>query len=100
MCIRDRRRTARRSVGVDQKPRPGFLSAAADHPRGRPQEKGYGGFAVAAKAARTSANQNRRRADLGGRRRLLSITAAKTLKPVSYTHLRAHETPEHLVCRL
>ena len=23
---------------------------------------------------------------------------AKT--PVSYTHLRAHETPEHLVCRL
>eukprot|EP00658_Telonema_sp_P-2_P001156 TRINITY_DN10445_c0_g1_i1.p1 TRINITY_DN10445_c0_g1~~TRINITY_DN10445_c0_g1_i1.p1 ORF type:complete len:136 (+),score=24.56 TRINITY_DN10445_c0_g1_i1:2-409(+) len=23
-----------------------------------------------------------------------------TLKSVSYTHLRAHETPEHLVCRL
>src|SRR5678816_1841069 len=23
-----------------------------------------------------------------------------THKPVSYTHLRAHETPEHLVCRL
>src|SRR5678815_1507905 len=22
------------------------------------------------------------------------------IKPVSYTHLRAHETPEHLVCRL
>eukprot|EP00658_Telonema_sp_P-2_P075069 TRINITY_DN64461_c0_g1_i1.p2 TRINITY_DN64461_c0_g1~~TRINITY_DN64461_c0_g1_i1.p2 ORF type:complete len:101 (-),score=31.89 TRINITY_DN64461_c0_g1_i1:1-303(-) len=22
------------------------------------------------------------------------------LNPVSYTHLRAHETPEHLVCRL
>src|SRR5674536_137206 len=22
------------------------------------------------------------------------------LDPVSYTHLRAHETPEHLVCRL
>ena len=22
------------------------------------------------------------------------------LFPVSYTHLRAHETPEHLVCRL
>src|SRR5678815_4245439 len=22
------------------------------------------------------------------------------LAPVSYTHLRAHETPEHLVCRL
>ena len=21
-------------------------------------------------------------------------------EPVSYTHLRAHETPEHLVCRL
>ena len=24
----------------------------------------------------------------------------KFLQPVSYTHLRAHETPEHLVCRL
>ena len=24
----------------------------------------------------------------------------KNVKPVSYTHLRAHETPEHLVCRL
>src|SRR5678815_4859219 len=24
----------------------------------------------------------------------------KGLRPVSYTHLRAHETPEHLVCRL
>eukprot|EP00658_Telonema_sp_P-2_P029048 TRINITY_DN22151_c0_g1_i1.p1 TRINITY_DN22151_c0_g1~~TRINITY_DN22151_c0_g1_i1.p1 ORF type:complete len:106 (-),score=34.36 TRINITY_DN22151_c0_g1_i1:61-378(-) len=23
-----------------------------------------------------------------------------SLQPVSYTHLRAHETPEHLVCRL
>ena len=23
-----------------------------------------------------------------------------SLAPVSYTHLRAHETPEHLVCRL
>src|SRR5674536_398857 len=22
------------------------------------------------------------------------------INPVSYTHLRAHETPEHLVCRL
>ena len=22
------------------------------------------------------------------------------IMPVSYTHLRAHETPEHLVCRL
>src|SRR5674536_150641 len=25
---------------------------------------------------------------------------ARQLTPVSYTHLRAHETPEHLVCRL
>src|SRR5678815_667474 len=25
---------------------------------------------------------------------------AQHLDPVSYTHLRAHETPEHLVCRL
>src|SRR5678815_5934684 len=25
---------------------------------------------------------------------------AVAIEPVSYTHLRAHETPEHLVCRL
>src|SRR5678816_2774122 len=25
---------------------------------------------------------------------------AKDIRTVSYTHLRAHETPEHLVCRL
>eukprot|EP00658_Telonema_sp_P-2_P045626 TRINITY_DN33615_c0_g1_i1.p1 TRINITY_DN33615_c0_g1~~TRINITY_DN33615_c0_g1_i1.p1 ORF type:complete len:140 (+),score=24.70 TRINITY_DN33615_c0_g1_i1:206-625(+) len=27
-------------------------------------------------------------------------TASSTVVTVSYTHLRAHETPEHLVCRL
>ena len=29
-----------------------------------------------------------------------SSTWVLGLDPVSYTHLRAHETPEHLVCRL
>src|SRR5678815_2382373 len=28
------------------------------------------------------------------------LGAMLTSGPVSYTHLRAHETPEHLVCRL
>src|SRR5678816_4361480 len=28
------------------------------------------------------------------------VSFPPTLVPVSYTHLRAHETPEHLVCRL
>src|SRR5678815_4044080 len=28
------------------------------------------------------------------------VTTASTDEAVSYTHLRAHETPEHLVCRL
>src|SRR5665254_29070 len=28
------------------------------------------------------------------------LAPALTKKAVSYTHLRAHETPEHLVCRL
>ena len=27
-------------------------------------------------------------------------TPSETAGSVSYTHLRAHETPEHLVCRL
>src|SRR5678815_5028656 len=34
---------------------------------------------------------------------LMLTTNGKTVSvaaPVSYTHLRAHETPEHLVCRL
>src|SRR5678815_2043662 len=31
---------------------------------------------------------------------MLSSTSPFYIKPVSYTHLRAHETPEHLVCRL
>eukprot|EP00658_Telonema_sp_P-2_P080988 TRINITY_DN8174_c0_g1_i6.p1 TRINITY_DN8174_c0_g1~~TRINITY_DN8174_c0_g1_i6.p1 ORF type:complete len:100 (+),score=26.14 TRINITY_DN8174_c0_g1_i6:97-396(+) len=33
--------------------------------------------------------------DTGG-----TLEDAITRVPVSYTHLRAHETPEHLVCRL
>src|SRR5674536_277565 len=28
------------------------------------------------------------------------IAYGQRAEPVSYTHLRAHETPEHLVCRL
>src|SRR5678816_3659494 len=38
-----------------------------------------------------------------GRKRLLNILQRRCeelgVEPVSYTHLRAHETPEHLVCR-
>src|SRR5678815_3100417 len=30
---------------------------------------------------------------------LMTMSAVLTVMPVSYTHLRAHETPEHLVCR-
>src|SRR5678816_3646872 len=32
--------------------------------------------------------------------RLEIKTYCNGIQPVSYTHLRAHETPEHLVCRL
>src|SRR5678816_3717361 len=28
------------------------------------------------------------------------VLSTEHTRPVSYTHLRAHETPEHLVCRL
>ena len=31
---------------------------------------------------------------------ILLLDSIATVKAVSYTHLRAHETPEHLVCRL
>src|SRR5678815_37458 len=30
----------------------------------------------------------------------LGVLVTDAMKAVSYTHLRAHETPEHLVCRL
>ena len=29
-----------------------------------------------------------------------TVRTERVIVPVSYTHLRAHETPEHLVCRL
>src|SRR5674536_398206 len=32
--------------------------------------------------------------------RLIFSIIRRWIFPVSYTHLRAHETPEHLVCRL
>src|SRR5678816_1117974 len=32
--------------------------------------------------------------------KMLTIFKSTHIDPVSYTHLRAHETPEHLVCRL
>src|SRR5678815_853383 len=35
-----------------------------------------------------------------GRRRVAVGRRLIGIGPVSYTHLRAHETPEHLVCRL
>ena len=35
-----------------------------------------------------------------GKTTLLRMTAGLESISVSYTHLRAHETPEHLVCRL
>src|SRR5678815_2908872 len=34
------------------------------------------------------------------RRPTENLAAHNLYLPVSYTHLRAHETPEHLVCRL
>ena len=39
--------------------------------------------------------------DFRGIQNDISVSPAFTTNaPVSYTHLRAHETPEHLVCRL
>src|SRR5678815_3221578 len=33
-----------------------------------------------------------------GAARVRGLTPPDDIRPVSYTHLRAHETPEHLVC--
>src|SRR5678816_3976423 len=37
---------------------------------------------------------------IDARRADLEVKRLRDRVPVSYTHLRAHETPEHLVCRL
>src|SRR5678815_1240775 len=34
------------------------------------------------------------------RKNFALLNSSHVMLPVSYTHLRAHETPEHLVCRL
>src|SRR5678816_4632219 len=38
--------------------------------------------------------------DIGDVLRLMQPLMQEGILAVSYTHLRAHETPEHLVCRL
>eukprot|EP00658_Telonema_sp_P-2_P022234 TRINITY_DN18884_c0_g1_i6.p1 TRINITY_DN18884_c0_g1~~TRINITY_DN18884_c0_g1_i6.p1 ORF type:complete len:225 (-),score=29.81 TRINITY_DN18884_c0_g1_i6:18-692(-) len=47
-------------------------------------------------ASRTVCNMRKCQAP----RPAMPVAAAQVGGPVSYTHLRAHETPEHLVCRL
>src|SRR5678815_3759182 len=54
-------------------------------------------------AARQTAQTALADLDRSGRKRYVPGHArphAGTSTPVSYTHLRTHETPEHLVCRL
>src|SRR5678816_2160497 len=66
------------------------LFPAEDIQRGRPQDV----LAIAAASGRHEEQGMRVRKD--GSRFLANVTCTA---PVSYTHLRAHETPEHLVCR-
>ena len=46
----------------------------------------------------TQLQQNVKERDVDCSKMMLEMQVSCT--PVSYTHLRAHETPEHLVCRL
>ena len=43
---------------------------------------------------------NTEKQDLKSNDNIQLIDLIERVEPVSYTHLRAHETPEHLVCRL
>src|SRR5678816_3874003 len=55
------------------------------------------------KAARAMQNQRAFQTERPLTRKCVATPAANgnaVFGPVSYTHLRAHETPEHLVCRL
>src|SRR5678816_4656022 len=65
------------------------------------QEKGDYTFKLSDKVTRQKVTfKNRYGITLTGDLYLPKDSSNKTLAaPVSYTHLRAHETPEHLVCR-
>src|SRR5678816_1451903 len=79
----------------------------ARHAGANPKRKPVSNVTV---SVNTNTRQLRLRSTpLGSRPVSLSVSARRTFLPqkakttpaaVSYTHLRAHETPEHLVCRL
>src|SRR5674536_61551 len=71
----------------------GFMRANLQRVRGN-GATGGGGRAGRARLRPTPAGTPRTPHSRAGRR------GATQSAPVSYTHLRAHETPEHLVCRL
>src|SRR5450756_3072542 len=67
------------------------LLAGLDHPGGAPAQR-HGAVLPVLHVARVGAGDGDHRLDAVGR--------AQRAGPVSYTHLRAHETRHDLVCRL
>src|SRR5674536_201372 len=81
-----------RTAGALLAPLPGPAGAA----RGRPVGSGGSGGGL---AVGLNLPLDARGGTLGGCPSY-AVGEGRHLDPVSYTHLRAHETPEHLVCRL
>eukprot|EP00658_Telonema_sp_P-2_P078774 TRINITY_DN7460_c0_g1_i5.p1 TRINITY_DN7460_c0_g1~~TRINITY_DN7460_c0_g1_i5.p1 ORF type:complete len:101 (-),score=17.25 TRINITY_DN7460_c0_g1_i5:111-413(-) len=87
MCIRDRYQRRVRGLidAIGCSPQLGSSAAsryrAPDGPQDRPRSP-------------------RRRCPGSCRPRQHRVSIRRSRTAVSYTHLRAHETPEHLVCRL
>src|SRR5678815_1641447 len=83
----------------------GALESVEQHLLQRPPGQGPRGLSPAAVPRHVADRHLHRSCRLPGlphpdARDPLATLAERPLPPVSYTHLRAHETPEHLVCRL
>src|SRR5678815_3368729 len=100
MCIRDSR-DPEHVLGPTLKRRPGArvlaYPVAPAQPSTRSWRRGMAEVAV---------NPNQALWEKGDFTRIAATmresgeALVQRIDPVSYTHLRAHETPEHLVCRL
>ena len=77
----------------------GRLGGSARQRRGKGLRDGWGNGGRAGKIRR-QCDRRRLRDCWAGERCRGGRERPAVDAPVSYTHLRAHETPEHLVCRL
>eukprot|EP00658_Telonema_sp_P-2_P047047 TRINITY_DN35541_c0_g1_i1.p1 TRINITY_DN35541_c0_g1~~TRINITY_DN35541_c0_g1_i1.p1 ORF type:complete len:117 (+),score=31.75 TRINITY_DN35541_c0_g1_i1:152-502(+) len=105
MCIRDRSTTSTTSVpnlSSSARKAAGAASGAKGSPSGRPLSGGgtkSSGDSAGAGGSGSSTGMTMA-AGVAALKHVSRSSGPTSVGSVSYTHLRAHETPEHLVCRL